>query len=119
MEYWKIPLVGVGYMKMSNKAHLMTGYGQTRQAFDFYPTPRSSVEALLQSEIFSGSILEPASGQGHISKVLSEYYPDTDIYEKWGKPTCFSRWIGRVAGNPPLTYICHYDTIKDIGVIYV
>lgn len=81
-------------MKMSNKSHLMTGYGQTRKSFDFYPTPRSSVEALLQSEIFSGSILEPASGEGHISKVLSEYYPDADISSYDIQQNCYG--IGEV-----------------------
>jgi len=56
----------------------MVGYGK-RQAFDFYPTPRTAVMALLRNENFNGSILEPCSGQGHISRVLEEYYPETDI----------------------------------------
>ena len=56
----------------------MVGYGQ-RQPNDFYPTPRSATMALLNNESFTGSILEPCSGQGHISKVLEEYYPESDI----------------------------------------
>jgi methylase of polypeptide subunit release factors len=57
----------------------MTGYGKSRQPYDFYPTPRSATVALLNNESFDGSILEPASGEGHISKVLEEYYPEADI----------------------------------------
>lgn len=37
---------------------------------DFYPTPREATEALLSVEEFSDNIWEPASGKGHISKVL-------------------------------------------------
>lgn len=37
---------------------------------DFYPTPTFATEALLEYVSFSGSILEPCCGKGHISKVL-------------------------------------------------
>lgn len=57
----------------------MTGYSQNRQPFDIYPTPSSVTVGLLDNEIFEGSILEPASGSGNISKVLEEYYPDRHI----------------------------------------
>ena len=37
---------------------------------DFYATPASAVEMLLERESFSKNILEPCCGLGHISKVL-------------------------------------------------
>jgi len=41
-----------------------------RDPHDFYPTDPKFVEALLRQEEFTGMILEPACGEGHISKVL-------------------------------------------------
>ena len=46
---------------------------------DFYATPFNATEAILKKEKLSGSILEPAAGQGHISKVLREFYPYSEI----------------------------------------
>lgn len=46
---------------------------------DFYATPEVAVRAILDKEKLLGSILEPAAGQGHISKVLKEYYPYSEI----------------------------------------
>lgn len=43
-----------------------------RDADDFYATPRSAVEQLLDVEQFNGSIWEPACGDGAISRVLQE-----------------------------------------------
>lgn len=43
-----------------------------RQADDFYATPRSAIEQLLDVEPFYGSIWEPACGDGAISRVLQE-----------------------------------------------
>jgi hypothetical protein len=41
-----------------------------READDFYATPRSAIEQLLQVEKFDGSVWEPACGDGAISRVL-------------------------------------------------
>ena len=41
-----------------------------RQEHDFYPTPEWCVEELLKRETFTGKVLEPACGDGAISKVL-------------------------------------------------
>jgi len=57
---------------VSNKAHLMTGYSKKRRPYDYYPTPKAGTMALLENETFSGSVLEPCSGAGNISKVLEE-----------------------------------------------
>lgn len=44
-----------------------------RQEDDFYPTPSYAVEELLKRETFSGTTLEPACGDGAISKVLEAH----------------------------------------------
>jgi hypothetical protein len=41
---------------------------------DFYSTPAWATEALLSRETFEGRILEPACGDGAMSKVLEPYY---------------------------------------------
>lgn len=43
-----------------------------RETNDYYATPSSCTEALLDKESFKGNILEPCCGEGHISKVLKE-----------------------------------------------
>jgi hypothetical protein len=43
-----------------------------RAAYEFYPTPPEATRALLSAESFDGPIWEPACGEGHISKVLTE-----------------------------------------------
>lgn len=78
-----------------NKAHLMTGYSANRRPYDFYPTPKAGTMALLENEIFSGSILEPCSGAGNISKVLEE----------------------KLSGQKILSYDIRKDNIYGIGGI--
>ena len=41
-------------------------------ADDFYPTPPEATRALLSVEQFDASIWEPACGEGHIARVLTE-----------------------------------------------
>ena len=48
-----------------------------RAAYEFYPTPPEATRALLSVETFDGSIWEPACGEGHISRVLTEAGYDT------------------------------------------
>lgn len=59
----------------------LAGMSTTRERVcnDFYATPPSAVKAILNKITLEGSILEPAAGQGHISKVLKEYYPNSEI----------------------------------------
>lgn len=45
---------------------------EKRDPYDFYPTPRSVIEALLRVEQFSESVWEPACGDGAISEVLND-----------------------------------------------
>jgi hypothetical protein len=55
-------------------------------AANFYPTPPEAVRALLSVERFDGTIHEPACGEGHISRVLTEaghQVVSTDLND-WG-----------------------------------
>ena len=59
----------------------LAGMSTTRERVDndFYATPLNAIEAILNEVKLDGSILEPAAGQGHISKVLRKYYPYSEI----------------------------------------
>lgn len=47
---------------------------------DFYATDPKSTRALLDAVKFEGNdFLEPCCGQGHIAKVIEEYYPNANI----------------------------------------
>lgn len=63
------------------KGTSLAGMSQTRKRVenDFYATPRNATEAILNMVNLKGSILEPAAGQGHISVVLKEKYPYSEI----------------------------------------
>lgn len=56
-----------------------------RQKDDFYPTPLSAVEGLMDVESFDGAVWEPACGDGAISKPFSVYHDvvSTDLND-WG-----------------------------------
>jgi hypothetical protein len=47
---------------------------------DFYATHPDSTKAILGKEELLGSILEPACGEGHISKEILKKYPNADLY---------------------------------------
>ena len=98
----------------------LAGMSTTRDRVDndFYATPRNAIEAILNEVKLDGSILEPAAGQGHISKVLKEYYPYSEIVstdliqreERFGIPIQggvdfltheFNRKFDNVITNPP------------------
>lgn len=53
----------------------LSGMSITRERVenDYYATPPESTIALLEREKFSGDILEPCCGEGHISEVLKDY----------------------------------------------
>src|SRR5699024_3232640 len=53
----------------------LAGTSTTRERVenDYYATPPESTIALLEREKFSGDILEPCCGEGHISEVLKDY----------------------------------------------
>jgi len=55
------------------KAQSIVGTSPGRNLHDFYPTPESATNALLSVEAFTGTIWEPACGDGAISKVLERH----------------------------------------------
>lgn len=57
---------------MGNKAaHLANGgSSQKRRDSDFYPTPSDVTMALINTNLISGKIWEPACGEGHMSNVF-------------------------------------------------
>lgn len=98
----------------------LAGMSTTRNRVenDFYATPFDTTKAILDKEKLVGSILEPACGQGHISKILKEYYPhneilSTDLELREDKFNCniqggidfltysFNRKFDNVITNPP------------------
>jgi len=61
-------------------AHSIQGVSKGRPEGDFYPTPPYATQELLKKEIFVGNIYEPACGDGAISNVLKDTYPNKKIY---------------------------------------
>ena len=47
---------------------------------DYYATPNSATEMLLDNVKFIGNFLEPCVGGGHIAEVIKTYYPNECIY---------------------------------------
>jgi hypothetical protein len=75
---------GVTYQEMLSmattiKAQSIVGSSPGRPIDDFYPTPFLATEALLDVEVFEPPILEPACGDGSISKVLEHYYGSHNV----------------------------------------
>lgn len=58
-----------------------------REENDFYPTPSFVTEALMAREQFIGNVLEPACGDGSMSRVIEKYNPVVSydlIYRGYG-----------------------------------
>lgn len=55
------------------RAQSLVGTSAGRPDDDFYPTPPEATEALLAHETFTGTIWEPACGDGAISRVLEAH----------------------------------------------
>jgi len=53
-------------------ANSIVGHSKGREVVDYYPTPPEATRALLAHETFTGTILEPACGDGSMSRVLAE-----------------------------------------------
>ena len=64
----------VGNSKAIFSCHGASNHSETeRQTEDYYATPDIATELLCELETFSKDILEPACGQGAISKVLKKH----------------------------------------------
>ena len=84
---------------------------------DYYATPPKTTQALLDVLRLKGSFLEPACGEGHISEVLKENYPDSEIistdlidrgYGVGGVDFLekeYDRTFDNVLTNPPFKYM--------------
>ena len=82
-----------------------------REKNDYYATEPKATELLLELETFSSRILEPACGEGHISKVLeSNGYEviSSDLIDRgYGEVKDFfeiTKWNGDIITNPPYKY---------------
>lgn len=84
-----------------------------REEHDYYATDPKAMELLLQLETFNNNILEPACGEGHLSKVLeANGYNVTseDLIERGygvGKKNFLSReekFDGDIITNPPYKF---------------
>jgi len=81
-----------------------------RQPQDYYATEPAATDWLCQLETFSNPILEPACGEGHISKQLIAHgyqVVSRDIEDRgYGEVADFlffneERWSGDIITNPP------------------
>lgn len=84
-----------------------------RQREDYYATEPAAAEWLCKLETFSKRILEPACGEGHISKVLTAHgYEVTSrdlVARGFGETADFlaldnTEWEGDIVTNPPYRY---------------
>lgn len=59
----------------------LAGVSTTRDRVDndYYATPKNAIDAILNEVELKGSILEPSAGEGHISVLLKEKYPNSEI----------------------------------------
>jgi hypothetical protein len=86
-----------------------------REINDYYATDPQAVHSLLKLENFSDNILEPACGEGHISKVLSLYNKNvtsSDLIDRgFGIQKDFfsyTYWDGDIITNPPYKYALEF-----------
>jgi len=79
---------------------------------DYYATEPKATEWLLRLEKFDGPILEPACGEGHISKVLKKHgykVVSRDLVDRgYGEVADFlkgkEKWQGDIVTNPPYSH---------------
>lgn len=91
-----------------------------RETHDYYATPPKAVLQLLEREIFSHNILEPACGQWHISKALEQRWHSvlsSDLIDRWyGEVRNFltddfmDSWHGDIITNPPFSMATEFLT---------
>jgi hypothetical protein len=89
-----------------------TNRGTKRKVNDFYPTPRNTIELLLNNHIIQYPVLEPCAGEGAIVRLLNrhELIYRNDIDKKYDNPyhlDAGKQWhpdwkdIKTVITNPP------------------
>ena len=84
-----------------------------RQVDDYYATEPAATEWLMKLESFDGKILEPACGEGHMSKIMVAHGYDVtsrDLADRgFGEVSDFLSpqnisWDGNIVTNPPYKY---------------
>lgn len=85
-----------------------------REIYDYYATDPIAAKLLLELETFN-NILEPACGEGHLSKVFSDAGIDvvsSDLIDRgFGDIKDFftySEWNGDIVTNPPYKYALEF-----------
>jgi len=85
-----------------------------RPEYDYYATEPKAVKLLLELESFS-NVLEPACGEGHISKVLESYGIKVTSYDLidrgYGRRKHFYKikyWDGDIITNPPYKWATEF-----------
>jgi len=83
----------------------------SRQKHDYYATDPMAADLLLTLESFSTNILEPACGEGHLSKVFERHDYKVKcsdlIYRGYGVKKDFfdyTHWNGDIITNPPYKF---------------
>ena len=80
---------------------------------DYYATEPAATEFLCQLEYFTGPILEPSCGEGHISEVLKHHGYEVvsrDLADRgYGEVADFlspdnTKWDGDIVTNPPYAF---------------
>jgi hypothetical protein len=86
-----------------------------REVHDYYATEPRAGELLLELEQFNKNILEPACGEGHLSKVFEKAghkVTSSDlIYRGYGEQKDFfdyTEWYGDIITNPPYKYALEF-----------
>ena len=96
-----------GNSKAIFSCHGASNHSETeRQTEDYYATPNIATELLCGLETFSKNILEPACGQGAISKVLEKYGYNVESMDL----------VDRGYGKGGVDFL-QYDEITDMDII--
>lgn len=106
-ELIKLPAVELD--PKTKRAQSIVGTSAGRPDGDFYPTPPEATLALLAEEKFTGTIWEPACGNGAMSKVLEDaghVVMSSDLYDRGFGETSVdflktTRSVENVVTNPP------------------
>lgn len=89
---------------MIQEAHRKTGAvvdRENREKDDYYPTPPEATEALLSVEKFSGSVWEPACGEGAIS----------EVFKARGHDVVSTDLVNRGYGTPQIDFLMEYRSL--------
>ena len=98
-----------------------------RETNDYYATPPAAVDKLLEKEILSKLILEPACGQWHISMTLENHWKEVvsyDLIDRWyGWQINFlsndfmNEWSWDIVTNPPFSMAQEFVE-KSLSIIW-